>query len=124
MGVVTIVRRLLGSAAGIAATRLELLCLELEQERSRLARLCIQAVLTLFLLFTAVVLGLAGLLLWAEPAQRAALAGALALGFLGAALAAAWRWRRLASAPSPLLRSAVTELRRVGRGSTSAARST
>lgn len=124
MGVVTIVRRLLGSVAGIAATRLELLSLELEQERLRVARLCIQAALTLFLLFTAVVLGLAGLLLWAEPAHRAALAGALALGFLGAAAATAWRWRRLASAPSPLLRSAVADLRRVDRGSTRAASST
>ena len=124
MGVVTIVRRLLASAAGVAATRLELLVLELEQERSRLARLCIQAALTMFLLFTAVVLGLAGLLLWAEPAHRAALAGALALGFLGAGVAAAWRWRRLARAPSRLLRSAVADLRRLDRSSTSAASST
>ena len=92
---VSVLRRLLGSAAGIAATHLEWVALQIEAERRRLARLWMYAALTLFLLFTGIWLGVAGLLLWAEPSQRAAIAAGLALGFLAAAAVAACRWRRL-----------------------------
>ena len=92
---VSVLRRLLGSAAGIAATHLEWVALQIEAERQRLARLWMYAALTLFLLFTGTWLGVAGLLLWAEPAQRAPVAGALALMFLAAGAVAAFSWRRL-----------------------------
>ena len=92
---VSVLRRLLGSAAGIAATHLEWVALEIEAEKQRLARLWMYAALTLFLLFTATWLGVAGLLLWAEPSQRAAIAAGLALVFLAAAAVAAFSWRRL-----------------------------
>lgn len=95
MAVVSVLRSLLGSAAGIAATHLEWVALEIEAEKRRLARLSMHAALTLFLLFTAVWLGIASLLLWAEPSQRAAMAAGLALGFLAGAVVAACRWRLL-----------------------------
>jgi uncharacterized membrane protein YqjE len=91
----SLIRRLLGSVAGIAATHLEWLALEIEAERLRLARLWMCAALTLCLLFTGMGLAVAGLLLWAEPAQRAAVAGALAGVFLAAGAVAAFSWRRL-----------------------------
>ena len=116
MSVVRTVRQLLGSAAGIAATRLEPVLLEIEQERLQLARLWIRATLTLFLLFTGTVLGVGGLLLWAAPAQRAAVAGALALGFLVAALVAGFSWLRLARARRPLMAGLLKDLRGVQRG--------
>lgn len=92
---VSLIRRLLRSVADIAVTRLEWVALEIEAERLRLARLWVSAALTLFLLFTGTWLGVAGLLLWAEPAQRAPVAGVLALMFLAAGAVAAFSWRRL-----------------------------
>lgn len=116
MSVVRTVRQLLGGAAGIAATRLELVLLEIEQERLQLARLWIRAALTLFLLFTGTVLCVSGLLLWAPPEQRAAVAGVLALGFLVAALVAGFSWLRLARARRPLMAGLLKDLRGVQRG--------
>lgn len=116
MVVVTLIRKLLGSVAGIAATRLELVALEIEQERLRLARLWIRATVTLFLLFTGTVLSVAWLLLWAEPAHRVPIAGGLALGFLGAAAAAAWSWLDLARSRRSLMRGMLEDLHGVQRG--------
>ena len=114
--VFSLVRQLLGSAAGIAATRLELWALELEQELTSLARLWIHATVTLFLLFTGTLLAVGWLLMWADPAHRLTIIGALALGFLGAAAVAAWRWRILVRMQRPLMAAAVADLRRAGRG--------
>lgn len=116
MSVVRTVRQLLGGAAGIAATRLELVLLEIEQERLQLARLWIRAALTLFLLFTGTVLCVSGLLLWAPPEQRAAVAGVLALGFLLAALVAGFSWLRLARTRRPLMAGLLKDLQVVQRG--------
>ncbi|MEI6028541.1 MAG: hypothetical protein WCT47_17815 [Betaproteobacteria bacterium] len=116
MAVVSVIRQLLGSVAGIAATRLELLVLEIEQERLNVARLWIRATVTLFLLFAGTVLGVGGLLLWAEPSQRAAIATGLALGFLAAAAAAAWSWHRLAQTRRPLLSGIRRDLQGLRRG--------
>jgi hypothetical protein len=110
------VRQLLGGAAGIAATRLELVLLEIEQERLQLARLWIRAALTLFLLFTGTVLCVGGLLLWAAPEHRAAVAGALAMGFLVAALVAGFSWLRLARARRPLMAGLLKDLQGLQRG--------
>ena len=116
MSVVRTLRQLLGGAAGIAATRLELVLLEIEQERLQLARLWIRAALTLLLLFNGTVLCVGGLLLWAAPEQRAAVAGALALGFLVAALVAGFSWLRLARARRPLMAGLLKDLQGVQRG--------
>jgi len=116
VSVVRTLRQLLGGAAGIAATRLELVLLEIEQERLQLARLWIRAALTLLLLFNGTVLCVGGLLLWAAPEQRAAVAGALAMGFLLAALVAGFSWLRLARARRPLLAGLLKDLQGVQRG--------
>jgi uncharacterized membrane protein YqjE len=116
VSVVRTLRQLLGGAAGIAATRLELVLLEIEQERLQLARLWIRAALTLLLLFNGSVLCVGGLLLWAAPEQRAAVAGALAMGFLLAALVAGFSWLRLARARRPLLAGLLKDLQGVQRG--------
>jgi uncharacterized membrane protein YqjE len=113
--VVSVLRRLLGSAAGIAATHLEWVALEIEAERQRLARLWMHAALTLLLLFTGIWLGVAGLLLWAEPPQRAAIAAGLALVFLAATAVASWSWRRLRMSPSRLRYSAISANRALTR---------
>ncbi|MFM8769906.1 MAG: hypothetical protein ACKOD9_19840, partial [Rubrivivax sp.] len=52
------------------------------------------------------------LLPWADPAQRLPIMGALALGFLGAAAAAAWSWRSLVRMRRPVMASAVADLQR------------
>lgn len=116
MSVVRTLRQLLGGAAGIAATRVELVLLEIEQERLQLARLWIRAALTLLLLFNGTVLCVGGLLLWAAPEQRAAVAGALAMGFLLAALVAGFSWLRLARARRPLMAGLLKDLQGVQRG--------
>jgi len=110
--VLSFVRQLLGQAAAIAATRLELWTLELERELASLARLWIHATVTLFLLFTGTLLGVGWLLMWADPAHRLAIIGALALGFLGAAAAAAWSWHSLLRMRRPMMAAAVDDLRR------------
>jgi uncharacterized membrane protein YqjE len=116
VSVVRTLRQLLGGAAGIAATRLELVLLEIEQERLQLARLWIRAALTLLLLFNGTVLCVGGLLLWAAPEQRAAVAAALAMGFLLAALVAGFSWLRLARARRPLMAGLLKDLQGVQRG--------
>jgi uncharacterized membrane protein YqjE len=116
VSVVRSLRQLLGGAAGIAATRLELVLLEIEQERLQLARLWIRAALTLLLLFNGTVLCVGGLLLWAAPEQRAAVAAALAMGFLLAALVAGFSWLRLARARRPLMAGLLKDLQGVQRG--------
>jgi len=110
--VLSFVRQLLGQAAAIAATRLELWTLELERELASLARIWIHATVTLFLLFTGTLLGVGWLLLWADPAHRLAIIGALALGFLGAAAAAAWSWHSLLRMRRPVMAAEVDDLRR------------
>ena len=115
-------RPLLGQAAGIAASHLELWALTLERELASLARLWIHAAVTLFLLFTGTLLGVGWLVLWADPSDRLAIIGALALGFLGAGVAAAWSWRSLVRLRRPLT-EAVTAWRggpRSGPGSSGA----
>lgn len=105
-------RQVLASLIDIGRTRLELATVELEEERLRLARLWIGAVVTLFLLFVGIVMGSVWIVLASPQESRLAVLGALAAAFLVAAGVAAWRWRRLAASPSPLLQSTLRELRR------------
>ena len=105
-------RQVLASLIDIGRTRLELATVELEEERLRLARLWIGAVVTLFLLFVGIVLASACIVLASAPENQLTVLALLAAAFLGAAGAAAWRWRRLAASPSPLLYGTLRELRR------------
>ena len=105
-------QRVLGSLIDIGRTRLELVTVELAEERLRLARRFVGAVVMLFLLAIGVLLGVAWIVLWCPPADRLATLGALAAGFLGAAAWAAWRWHRLANDAPPLLQATLAELAR------------
>lgn len=102
-GVVATVQRLLQGVAQIAHTRLELAQLELQEEWTRLVRLCVRAVAGLFLFFMAAVAGSAWLVLSVPPQWRAACLGAIALACLAGAVLAAWQVRRLARRGRPLM---------------------
>lgn len=105
-------RQVLVNLLEIGRTRLELFVVELEEERLRLARMWIGAVVTLFLLFVGIVLASAGFVLWCAPENRLTALLVLAGVFLVAAAVSAWRWRRLAQSPSPLLNATLDELKR------------
>jgi uncharacterized membrane protein YqjE len=109
-------QQVLADVIEIGRTRLELATVELEEERLRLARLWLGATVTLFLLFVGVVLAAAWLVMWCPPEQRLLALGLLALGFLAAAGASAWRWQRMAATRPPLLQATLAELRRDERG--------
>ncbi|MEN9419082.1 MAG: hypothetical protein RI988_2702 [Pseudomonadota bacterium] len=102
-GIVASVQRLLQGAAQIAHTRLELAQLELQLEWERLVRVCVRAVIGLFLLFMAAMAGAAWLVLSVPPQSRAACLAGIALACLAGAGLAAWQVRRLARRGRPLL---------------------
>lgn len=104
--------QVLGDLHDIGRNRIELASVELAEERLRLARRCVGAVITLFLLGLGLLLAVAWLMLWCEPAQRLALLGGLAVLCLGAAVIAAWRWYRLAADAPPLLQATLAEFAR------------
>ncbi|MFM7705992.1 MAG: phage holin family protein [Rubrivivax sp.] len=87
------VQRLLHAAAEVGRSRLELALLELEAERTRLARAAWQAAILLVLVVQALVLLTAAGLLGLPPEDRAARAGALGAAFTAAAAALGWRMR-------------------------------
>lgn len=91
-----VARRLLLSLLAIARTRWDIVVLELEAERRRLARLWLLASLTLGLGFAALALFITAALLWVEPAQRVALAAGLAALLCLLAGVTACLWLRLA----------------------------
>lgn len=104
-------QQVLASLLDIGRTRLELVTVELEQERIRIARLWILATVSLFLLFVGLVLGAGWIVLLCEPQDRVLALGLLSLSFLLTAAVAAWYWRRLATGRPPLLSSTLDELR-------------
>jgi hypothetical protein len=63
-------RQWMGSLIDIGRTRIDLVGVELAEERLRIARLCLGAMLTLFLLGLGILLSVGALLLWCEPAQH------------------------------------------------------
>ena len=104
-------QQVLASLLDIGRTRLELVTVELEEERLRIAALAIRAAVTLFLLFVGTVLAAGWIVLWCEPAYRLVALGALCAAFLAAAAVSGWQWRRLARGKAPLLGATVGELR-------------
>lgn len=104
-------RQLLGTLIDIGQSRLELVTVELEEERLRLARLWVVATCTLFFAFVGVVLLAGWIVLLCDPANRLAALGALTALFVAAGVAGAWRWRRLVVNKPPLLHATLAELR-------------
>ena len=78
-------QQVLATLVGIGQSRLELITVELEEERLRLARLWIAAAVTLFFGFVAQVLLAGWIVLACDPADRLAALGALSAGFAAAA---------------------------------------
>jgi uncharacterized membrane protein YqjE len=105
-------RQWLGSLIEIGRTRIDLVGVELAEERLRIARLFLGAVLTLFMLGLGILLSVGALLLWCEPGQRLAVIGGLAALCLLAAAIAGWRWQGLAANSPPLLQATLAELQR------------
>ncbi len=106
--------QVLANLVELGRTRLELVTVELEEERLRVARLLTLAVVALFLLFVATVLVAAWIVLLFDPAYRVTALGVLGAVFLAAAAGAAWRWQRLATAEHAFLQATLAELRHDG----------
>lgn len=105
-------RQWMGSLIDIGRTRIDLVGVELAEERLRIARLFLGAVLTLFLLGLGILLSVGALLLWCEPAQRLAVLGGLAALFMLAAAVVGWRWQGLAAHAPPMFEATLAELQR------------
>jgi uncharacterized membrane protein YqjE len=101
----------LATLLDIGRGRLELIAVEIEEERLRLARLWMVATCTLFLAFVGVVMLAGWIVLLCEPTRRVAAIGGLTAAFLAAALVAGRQWRHLAACKPPLLDATLSELR-------------
>jgi uncharacterized membrane protein YqjE len=103
---------LLGGLLDLGRTRIELAAVELAEERVRIAQLFIAAVITMFLLALGLLLSMAWLLLWCDPAQRLTVLGGLALACVLAGALSAWRWQAMAGRMPPFLQATLAELAR------------
>lgn len=103
--------QVLATVLDIGRGRLELIAVEIEEERLRLARLWVVATCTLFLAFVGVVLLASWIVLLCDPEHRVAATGAVTAAFLAAAGVAGWQWRRLSANKPPLLDATLAELR-------------
>jgi uncharacterized membrane protein YqjE len=110
-GLLASARAVLGLLIEMGCTRVQLASVELEQERLRLAGLCMLAVATMFLF--GVTLVLCGLLLvlvfWDGP--RLLVACLVAAFFVCSSAALAWRWRLAQQRRPPFLTSTLATLR-------------
>jgi uncharacterized membrane protein YqjE len=109
------VRRLMALGVALGRIRLELLAIELQEERDRIARMLVWAVATTFLgcfalVFVALFVTVA---LW--DSHRLAALGACSALFVALALWGALQLRRLVAAGSTLFQSSIAELRQDGR---------
>jgi uncharacterized membrane protein YqjE len=105
------VRRLGASLIALGRIRLELLAIELHEEKARVSELLLWSVLTALMVgFSAVsVAVLVTVALW--DTYRLAALGASALLFIALAAVGAMRLRRLVSGSSTLFQSSIAELR-------------
>ena len=109
------VRRLVALGLALGRIRLELLAIEVQEEKERIARLLVWAVVTTFLgcfalVFVALFVTVA---LW--DSYRLAALGAFSALFVGLALWGAVQLRRLTKAGSTLFQSSIAELRQDSR---------
>ncbi len=106
------VRRLGASLLALGRIRLELLAIEVQEEKDRIASLLLWAVLTALMAgFGAVLVALfITVALW--DTHRLAALGVAALLFVGLAVFGAWRVRRLVSQSSAPFHASIAELRK------------
>ena len=103
-------RQFLGTLAGIAQTRIELLGTEVEEQVARLSAMLLWAIVSLFLAFTTVVLIAVAILIAFWDTNRILVAVLLAAGFAALALISCLRVRALARGRPHLFQATLEEL--------------
>ena len=110
LGMFDSLRQLLATVAGIAHTRVELLGTEVEEQVARLTSLLLWTIVSLFLVFTAVVLAAVAVLVAFWDGNRILVAVLLAATFALAALISFLRVRAVATSRPRLFQSTLEEL--------------
>jgi len=111
-GLLDSLRRMLATLLALAATRLELVTTELEEEMHRLARLLLWSLASLLAASLALLLGAATIIVACWDSYRLAAAGGLTALFTVAALVGWWVVRRQLRERPPLLAATRQELER------------
>jgi uncharacterized membrane protein YqjE len=112
VGLVASLRRLLGTLLETAQVRLDLIAVEIEQEKQRLLMVLLMAVLALLLACVGLVLAAALLVLAVAPPYRLAVLALLVLVFLGAAAALVGRARAVLATPGGIAAASRGEIAR------------
>jgi hypothetical protein len=111
-GLLDSLRRMLATLLALAATRLELVTTELEEEMHRLARLLLWSLASLLAASLALLLGAATIIVACWDSYRLAAAGGLTALFTVGALVGWWVVRRQLRERPPLLAATRQELER------------
>lgn len=114
LGMFDSLRQLLGTFVGIAHTRIELLGTEVEEQVARLTSMLLWTIVSLFLVFTTVVLAAVAVLVAFWDSNRILVAVLLAVVFAGAALLAFLRARTVAAGRPHLFQATLEELAKDG----------
>jgi uncharacterized membrane protein YqjE len=110
LGMFDSLRQLLGTLAGIAHTRIELLGTEVEEQVARLTSMLMWTIVSLFLAFTTVVLMAVAILVAFWDSNRILVAVLLAAGFAVLALISCLRVRAVARGRPHLFQATLEEL--------------
>jgi uncharacterized membrane protein YqjE len=110
LGMLDSIKQLLGTLAGIAQTRIELLGTEVEEQVARLTAMLLWTIVSLFLAFTTAVLIAVAILVAFWDANRILVAVLLAAGFAILALVSFLRVKAIARRRPPLFQSTLEEL--------------
>jgi uncharacterized membrane protein YqjE len=110
LGMFDSIKQLLGTLAGIAQTRIELLGTEVEEQVARLTAMLLWTIVALFLAFTTAVLIAVAILIAFWDTNRILVAVLLAAGFAILALVSFLRVKAIARGRPPLFQSTLEEL--------------
>jgi uncharacterized membrane protein YqjE len=110
LGMFDSLRQLLGTLAGIAQTRIELLGTEVEEQVARLTSMLLWTIVSLFLAFTTAVLIAVAVLVAFWDANRVLVAVLLAAGFAVLALISFLRVKAVARGRPHLFQATLAEL--------------
>jgi uncharacterized membrane protein YqjE len=110
LGIFDSLRQMLGTFVGIAHTRIELLGTEVEEQVARLTSMLLWTIVSLFLVFTTVVLAAVAVLVAFWDSNRILVAVLLAAVFAVAALLAFMRARTVAVGRPRLFQATLEEL--------------
>ena len=110
LGIFDSLRQMLGTFVGIAHTRIELLGTEVEEQVARMTSMLLWTIVSLFLVFTAVVLAAVAVLVAFWDSNRILVAVLLAAVFAVAALLSFLRARAVAAGRPRLFQATLEEL--------------